>query len=186
MSQCDNPVWWYIHRWWSIIPWPVSKSVENGGIGNCMISQHSTTFIPMIHGIKARIHIYENYTIPSTANIECSRNHSACGLVAPGFQYGCPTGTYTISLAIIVTVQQKGPRLQSTVLIDTLWKEWDDELHPINLFIGPSEENYTQRGKYIRWFHNTKTTVFTLISAIRRAASLHISSTIITEGRLWG
>ncbi len=48
-----------------IITWPVSKSVEKGGVGNCMISQHPVTLIPEGRGIKAGTDWYplRNHTI---------------------------------------------------------------------------------------------------------------------------
>ena len=42
----------------SIIPWPVSRSVEKRGVGKYAISQHPVTLILMGHGIKAQIHTH--------------------------------------------------------------------------------------------------------------------------------
>ena len=52
----------------TVIPWPLSKSVEKWAVGNCVISQHPATPIPMGHRKKARS--YRESWIPNLATTE--------------------------------------------------------------------------------------------------------------------
>ncbi len=85
----------------TFISWPVSKSVEKQGVGNCAISQHLVTLIRLGHGIKARTHSHCEITQFPNQQPSGPRNHSACHLVVPGPD-GCLIGNYTIFQLVCV------------------------------------------------------------------------------------
>ncbi len=79
-----------------IILWPVSKSVDKGGVGKCAISQHPVSLTLMGHGIKARTHTCQSNRVihnSSTAGAPETTQLAASWFLGPN---SCLVGNYAI------------------------------------------------------------------------------------------
>ncbi len=73
IQQCSYNYLTFLKTASPFVSWPVEK----GGVGNCVISQHPTTPIPMGHAIKTRTHTCWEITSFAMSQPSGTRDHKA-------------------------------------------------------------------------------------------------------------